>query len=286
MVCAHTVSFFDHAFAVPTRSHAASELRVRWLFLAERKGRNEMACFHYRIVSGKKGTAAQRISYITRKGKYRNRGDLEFAGSGNLPTWAANDPLDFWRAADKAERSNGAVYREHRIALPNELSRDQQEELVDRLVSEVVGCKPFQYAVHVSKASLGDVPNTHLHLVQSDRMPDGIGRDPEQTFRRYNRHDPAKGGCRKDSGGRTRMEVRNAMIATRKAIADAQNAILAKYGHTARVDHRSLKAQGKTKKAERHLGPARIREMEEEGRKLYRAAREYANSPVNPISPL
>ena len=70
------------------------------------------------------------------------------------------------------------------------------------------------------------------------------------------------------------MEVRDAMIKTRKAVADAQNHFLAKYGHDTRVDHRSLKAQGKKKKAEKHLGPARIRAMGDEGRKLYRAARE------------
>lgn len=195
-------------------------------------------------------------------------------GRGNLPEWAVEDPLKFWKTADIAERSNGAAYREHRIALPNELNLEQQRELVDRLVVDIAGDKPFQYAVHAPRAALGTAKNTHLHLVQSDRMPDGINREPEQTFKRYNPHDPSKGGCRKDSGGRTRMEVRDAMIKTRKAVADAQNHFLAKYGHDARVDHRSLKAQGRNRKAERHLGPARIRTMGDEGRKLYRAARE------------
>jgi len=195
-------------------------------------------------------------------------------GRGNLPKWAVEEPLKFWKMADVAERSNGAAYREHRIALPNELTLEQQHELVDRLISDIAGEKPFHYAVHGPRAALGTERNTHLHLVQSDRVPDGIEREPEQTFRRYNPHDPTKGGCRKDSGGRTRMQVRDAMIRTRKAIADAQNHVLAKYGHDERVDHRSLKAQGKKKKAEKHLGPARIRTMGDEGRKLYRAARE------------
>lgn len=233
-----------------------------------------MASFHYRIISGRKGTAAQHVAYITRTGKYRHHEDLLWTGLGNLPAWAANDPMPFWRASDESERSNGAAYREHRVALPNELtSLEQQRELVDALVLRLAGSKPFQYAVHAPNAALGEARNTHLHLVQSDRLPDGIERGPEQTFKRYNPKDPGKGGCRKDSGGRSRMQLRDTVIANRKAVADLQNAILAKYGYEARVDHRTLKAQGKMKKAERHLGPTRIRAMEPAERELYREAR-------------
>ena len=80
-----------------------------------------MASFHHRIKSGKKGSAAEHAAYIARKGAFRARDDLLFSGSGNLPGWAEGDPNKFWRAGDKYERANGAVYREHEIALPDEL---------------------------------------------------------------------------------------------------------------------------------------------------------------------
>ncbi|MDK4547802.1 MobA/MobL family protein, partial [Kingella kingae] len=55
---------------------------------------------------------------------------LEHRESGNMPKWAQNNPLDFWRAADQYERKNGTVYREHEIALPRELNAEQRAELV------------------------------------------------------------------------------------------------------------------------------------------------------------
>ena len=50
-------------------------------------------------------------------------------------------------------------------------------------------------------------------------------------------------------------------IAARKLVADTINHHLAINGHDARVDHLTLKAQGIQRKAERHLGPARISGM-------------------------
>ena len=93
-----------------------------------------MASFHHRIKSGKKGAAVEHSSYISRQGRHAGREYLVAAGSGNLPDWAAQDPLVFWQAADEYERENGASYREHEIALPGELSLEQQRELVLALV--------------------------------------------------------------------------------------------------------------------------------------------------------
>lgn len=233
-----------------------------------------MASFHHCVKSGKKGTAAARGKYIMREGKkYDNREDLVAAEYGNMPAWAQDNPSAFWRASDKYERANGAVYREHEIALPSELTRDQQIELAGQLACELVGNKPFQYAIHAPHASLGDGENTHLHLMYSDRQDDGIERSPEQTFRRYNPQHPERGGRKKDSGGRNSMQIRDELIASRKKCADVQNAALAKYGHEARVDHRTLKAQGIARQPERHLGQVRIRTMTREEREEYVAQR-------------
>lgn len=235
-----------------------------------------MASFHHRLKSGKKNTAADHARYISRTGKYSEREDLIDSAFGNMPAWAQDDPLLFWKAGDTHERVNGAVYREHEIALPTELSREQQKELADQLTSALVGNKPYQSAMHEPKAAIGDGTNTHLHLMYSDREDDGIERSPEQTFRRYNAKHPELGGRRKGSGGKNKMQIRDELIAIRKKCADLQNAALEKYGHAARVDHRTLKDQGIERMPENHLGQARIRGMSKDQREQYNAQRELA----------
>ena len=233
-----------------------------------------MASYHHRIKSGKKGTACEHASYIERHGRYETRGeDLVHTSYGNMPAWAACNPSLFWRMADRHERANGAPYREHEIALPSELSIEQLIALAEKLVLELVGNKPYQYAIHAPDGSLGAIPNPHVHLMYSDRMPDGIERAPEQMFSRYNSKQPERGGCRKDSGGLSPLELRANLIHTRRTIADLQNEALAKNGHEARVDHRSLREQGKQHRPERHLGQVRIRGMSADEKATYAEAR-------------
>ncbi|WP_293778511.1 MobA/MobL family protein [uncultured Oxalicibacterium sp.] len=224
-----------------------------------------MASFHHCVKSGKRGAAEEHAAYIARQGKYRHRTDLVEAGHGNMPEWAEHRPALFWRAGDKYERINGAVYREHEIALPAELTREQQQDLVKQLIDDLVGAKPYQYAIHLPDGAREDQTNIHLHLMYSDRMPDGVERSPEQTFSRYNPHHPEKGGCKKDSGGKNRIAIRDQLIATRKKCAELQNAMLEKHGHSARVDHRTLRAQGIDRDPGMHIGPRRARLVDEQG---------------------
>lgn len=235
-----------------------------------------MASFHFEIKSGRKGAAVEHAAYIARQGWHRQRGDLVFSGFGNLPSWAYDDPQRLWRASDSYERVNGAAYREMIIALPGELNYKQQQALVDDLVWALAGRKPYQYAVHAPESSLQGEVNPHLHLMVSDRIPDGIERAADRMFSRYNAAKPADGGCRKDSGGRTRMQVRDELIAKRNLVADIQNEHLALRGHSARVDHRTLKAQGVQRNPERHLGQTKVRGMSTEERDEYVASRNKA----------
>jgi hypothetical protein len=232
-----------------------------------------MASFHHRVKSGKKGTAADHAAYLARRGKYRGRDDLVNTGYGNMPSWAEDSPSNFWRAADKYERANGAAYREHEIALPSELTRCQQLQLVTKLVADLAGKKPYQYAIHVPVSALQAVENAHVHLMFSDRMPDGLERPPEQIFRRYNPKQPALGGAKKDSGGKRPIALRLDLIETRRRCADLQNEALAMHGHAARVDHRTLKQRNVDRVPERHQGPGRVSRMTEEEKAAYVAAR-------------
>lgn len=233
-----------------------------------------MASFHHSIKSGKKGTAANHAAYIARQGKHRQREDLLATGHGNMPAWAMDNPALFWKAGDMHERANGAVYREHEIALPAELTREQQQALVQDMIKTMIRDKPYQYAMHAPRSALEGKTNTHLHLMFSDRMQDGIERSPDQTFSRYNAKQPDRGGCKKESGGKNRLALRDELIQTRKTCAELQNAALKSAGHTAKVDHRTLKEQGIDRTPEEHLGPARINKMSDEDKMMYVANRE------------
>lgn len=230
-----------------------------------------MATYHFEIKSGR--NASGHADYIARKGFHRAKEDLVSSGYGNLPAWAKDDPKALWKAAEKFERRNGAAYREAVIALPSELSQMQQQALVDDLVDKLAPGKPYQFAIHAPTSSLEGESNPHIHLMTSDRKDDGIDRPAEQFFSRYNPKRPEEGGRKKTSGGHNRMQIRDDVIALRKIVADTINHHLAVNGHHAHVDHRTLKEQGITRKAERHLGPTRVRGLSAQERAAYVSAR-------------
>jgi hypothetical protein len=238
-----------------------------------------MSTYHLSIKSGKKGTAANHAAYIAREGKHgkdEKGHDLVATGYGNLPEWANGNPAVFWEAADQHERANAAVYREFEVALPKELTTVQQCELAGAIIQHFIGDKPYQFAIHRPMAAIGKVPQTHLHAMVSDRLPDGIARPPHQHFSRFNRAHPDKGGARKDSGGMDRVVLRNEVVSQRETCAKLLNEYLEKYGHTERVDHRSHKERGIEALPEWHLGPARVRQMTHEEKEEFQERRKRA----------
>lgn len=231
-----------------------------------------MASFHLSIKSGKRGSAAEHAAYIGRSGKYGKKNqeeDLLALEHGNLPAWANNDPNVLWRSADKYERVNGSTYVELVLALPNELSLKQNQELMREFIKKEIGSKPYQAAIHAPTAALGGVPQPHLHVMTSSRIPDGIQRSPQQHFARFNRENPSNGGCQKADCGKDRKELKAGMLALRQGWAELQNAHLKKNGFEATVDWRSLKEQGVDRKAEVHLGKRKILKMTAEERSLH-----------------
>ncbi len=219
-----------------------------------------MASYHCSVKVGGKGKAAAHAAYISREGKYSDSPryeDLECSGYGNMPKWAEHNPAHFWLAADEYERANGATYREIEVALPRELTPDQRRELVADFVQRELGKRhAYQWAIHTPKAALEGGEQPHAHIMYSERTNDEIERDPSQYFKRYNAKNPERGGCKKDSAG-----TEERLLATRQSWAEIQNEHLAHYGHSARVDHRSLKEQGIDREPEFHLGGIGVRKL-------------------------
>lgn len=205
-----------------------------------------MASYHCSVKVGKKGKAGPHSAYISRAGKYeRGREDLVLVATGNMPSWAVEDPLRFWAAADQFERENGSTYREIEVALPRELTEVQNIRLLHAFIRHELGGKhTYQFAIHGDK-------QPHAHIMYSERVVDGVDRPPELYFKRYNAKHPERGGSRKDSAG-----TKERLEATRAAWAQVQNQFLERFGHEVRVDHRSLADQGITDRLpSKHLGP-------------------------------
>ena len=256
-----------------------------------------MATFHCQMRVGKPEHGAAHANYICREGKYREKEEheLEYKEHGNIPTWAKDDPREFWKAADKNERSNGNPYREFEIALPRELSVEQRKELIQNICREQFGERQAYTAVmHNHQATLDGGEQPHVHIMFSDREHDGIERDEKQFFKRANKKNPKRGGAGKNDRFSGRNGKRHeGMREVREQVANQINKSLERAGHEVRVDHRTLEAQraeavekGDHSKAEeldrapeRHLGP-------KIANKTAREVRELANKHKNPAERL
>ena len=207
-----------------------------------------MAIGRLSVKVGKKGKASKHAQYIFREGKYKKPSDsleqLEHTEHGNMPKWADHEPNYFWKMADEHERKNGSTYREHEIALPRELSKEQRLELVRDWIAQEIGDKhAYQFAIHNPKALDGD-EQPHAHIMYSNRLIDGIERDPEQYFKRYNSKHPERGGARKTDTGKLQSVRKKELKQQRERFEILVNKHLEKAGHSERISMKSLKAQG------------------------------------------
>ena len=69
------------------------------------------------------------------------------------------------------------------------------------------------------------------------------------------------------------MQLRDELIDMRRKCAAIQNEALSENGCDARVDHRTLKAQGIKRAPERRLGPAGVKRLGDSGRRALSAER-------------
>lgn len=207
-----------------------------------------MAIARLSVGIGKKGKASPHAAYIAREGKYAKPDDdlekLEFVGSGNMPKWAIDEPNFFWQSADAYERENGSTYREHVIALPRELTPDQRHDLILDWIEQELGDKhAYQYAIH-NPPALDGREQPHCHLMFSERTIDGIERDPDQYFKRYNAKNPERGGAKKANTGLGHTERKADLVAQRERWELTCNKHLEQSGSKATISMKSHKDRG------------------------------------------
>ena len=231
-----------------------------------------MAVYHLKVSIGSRSggqSARAKADYIEREGRYeQDREELEHRESGNMPEWAKDDPRSYWAAADEYERANGQLYREVQFALPKELSEDERRELASGFAKRLTEGERLPYTLAIHR---GDGENPHAHLMISERGLDGVERDSETWFRRYNAKEPEKGGARKSRAAMPKAWLED----TRKAWEQTANQALERAGREERIDGRSLaerrdeayrsgdleRAAELSRKPNVHLGPQALRQL-------------------------
>ena len=199
-------------------------------------GRSAIAAAAYRagcqIADGRTGE----IHDYTRKGGVES---ADIVLPDGAPAWAT-DRAKLRNAAELAERrKDSCVARELEVALPSELSPAERRRLAMDFAKHMAnreGCA-VDVAIH-SPGRQGDNRNYHAHILRTTRKvaADGLGAKLDT-----------------EKAGRKRSDDLEAL---RVCWADMTNDRLLENGIAARVDHRSLRAQGIDREPTKHLGPA------------------------------
>ena len=228
-----------------------------------------MATYHLRVKDdtksgGKRISAKKHVDYIlredgkshadyiNREGVQSEKTDCIFKGS-QLPKWAKGSAQKFFSAATRYEDRRNRRYKEIELSLPNELTLEQNKEIVNRFIANHVSNHYYAYAIHEKAGELSGERHPHVHIMFSERLIDDVERISERPACKYFRRaaKPLKGeraasyerrrqhGAPKDK----KWHDKKYLYEIRADFARIQNEVLAKYGFSIRVDHRTLKAQ-------------------------------------------
>jgi ATP-dependent exoDNAse (exonuclease V) alpha subunit len=170
----------------------------------------------------------------------------------------ARDRTALWNAAESAEsRKNARVAREYLVALPVELSPQQRLSLVRGFSQELTDRYGFavDFAIHAPRDFPGSDPrNFHAHLLTTTREVTSTGLGAKTALDRNN-DNRVKLGLK---------SVVHELLHVRERWADVANEALKEAHISARIDHRSLAAQGIDREPRPHI-PAAALQMERHG---------------------
>ena len=190
--------------------------------------------------------------YINREGAQGEKTDCVFKDS-QLPKWAKGSAQKFFSAATRYESKGNRRYKEIELSLPNELTLEQNREIVDKFIADHLSNHYYAYAIHEKNGELSGERHPHVHIMFSERLIDDVEKKSERPAYKYFRRAarPLKGeqvasferrrehGAPKDP----KWHDKKYLCEMRADFARIQNEVLAKNGFSIRVDHRSLKAQ-------------------------------------------
>lgn len=208
-----------------------------------------MATYHLSLKNGKVGTAEQHADYILREGRYSGgkRAEELVYKDANLPRWAMSASA-FFACADRYERTNGRAYTEFEIALPNELTHEENQKLVNDFINTHIGNnKVWAYAIHSKPATFDDdEEQIHARIMFCERVvDDGMvkAKSPSKFFKRFNSKNPQNGGYQKDRRFSGFAESKENLKLIRQSWEDMINAEYKNHGIDKVVSCKSIKEQ-------------------------------------------
>lgn len=215
-----------------------------------------MATYHLRLKNdtkpnGIKVSAKGHADYILRANDEKQT-DLNYKGS-QLPSWADGSAQNFFEAATRYEDKGNRRFKEIEMSLPNELTLEQNLEIVNAFIAKHLSNHYYAFAIHEKTGALSGVKHPHVHIMFSERLIDDVEKINERPASKYFKRaaKPLKGenvasferrrehGAPKDK----KWHDRNFLFQIRADFATIQNEVLKKYGKTIRVDYRTLDAQ-------------------------------------------
>jgi len=157
----------------------------------------------------------------------------------DAPSWV-HDRSTLWNEVELIEkRKDSQVCREVEVALPVELTSEENQKLVRGFINNefVQNGMVADLAIHHAK---GENPHGHILLTTRTMSADGFG----QKNRDWNK--------------------KELLETWRKSWETHTNLALEKAGHKQKIDHRTLEAQGIERIPQIHIGP-KVCEMEKRG---------------------
>lgn len=210
---------------------------------------------------------------------YTNKGGVVYSEvmlCENAPQEYQNRAV-LWNEVERQEKGGKAqLAREYEVALPIELNRDEQIELVRDYVREnfVKNGMCADFAVH----DKGD-GNPHAHIMLTMRPIEPGGEWGAKQKKEYlldkdgnKQYDPKKKTYKCRTVKTTDWDTQDFLQRSRENWAAIVNRELEKKNLPQRVDHRSLKEQGKERIPTEHIGVA-AKNMEKRGKVSERGER-------------
>ena len=180
------------------------------------------------------GTAGAHIRYISRPEAH----PVILAEHMPLDPMEARNWMD---RAERASRKNARVLDKIRIALPRELDEAQRAALVEEYMAVLTGGRTVPWYAGIHQVG-SDAHNPHVHIAVHDR-------DLETGKRFLRLSDSTRDRLKAGLPGPKAVEW------IREQWEDVCNRALERAGHDARVDRRTLEAQGSDRAAPIHVGP-------------------------------
>ena len=209
--------------------------------ISRKAGRSSTAAAAYRACEKIVDQRTGEVHDFTRKRGMESADIVMPSGS----TWQP-DRAELWNAVEaKNKRADAQVAREFLVALPDELDAGQRRRLAVDFAQELADHYGIaaDVAIHAPGKD-GDQRNHHAHILTTTNRIEGDGFGNKVRELDLVAHNMGGG-----------VGKANEIDRIRARWAELANERLREHGHEARIDHRTLEAQGIDREPTQHLGP-------------------------------